>query len=298
MDARVYGLPAQEALVGAIAHHADLPLGQSTVVGFPDGERGVRFQDSLWGRSAVLVVSTGPPVDSNTMTLAMMADAARRAGARRIVAVVPYLGYSRSERLSEWGVPIACRVVADLLQGAGVTHLVALDLHSPAIAGFFTIPVIEVSAIESFAAALGPARDQVIVAPDTGAAKRVGKLATLLGRPVAVATKTRLGPESPRILQICGAVGGEVAIWDDMISTGATLEQVVTTLRARGVGAIDVAATHAVMSGGAEERLRALALRRVLVTDSLPYRPSAEWPGFEVLSVAPLLARAVTACLE
>lgn len=299
MEARIYGPPTQDALVRAVAHQADLPVGQITVGGFPDGEREVRFHEALWGRSVALLASTGPPVDSGTMTLALMADAARRAGAGRVVAVVPYMGYSRGERLAEWGGPLAARLVADLLQAAGVTHLVALDLHSPAIAGFFTIPVREVSALELFADALRPEPDSVIVAPDAGATKRVSKLAALLGRPMAVAAKTRLGPDRPRILQICGEVADrDVIVCDDMISTGSTLEQVVGRLREHGARRIDVAATHAVMSDAAEERLRALGLRRVLVTDSLPYRPQAPWPGFEVLSIAPLLARAVIACLE
>lgn len=299
MGARVYGLPSQAPLVQAIARLSELPVGQATIGGFPDGERDVRFHDSLWGGAAVLVGSTGPPVDSNTMALALMADAARRSGAGRIVAVIPYLGYSRSERLAEGGEAIAARVVADLLGVAGVTHVVALDLHSPAIVGFFRIPVMEVSAIELFAAALGPAREGVVVAPDAGAAKRVSRLASLLGRPMAVAAKIRHGPERPRLLQLCGAVEGQdVLLCDDMISTGSTLAQVVGVLRARGAGAIDVAATHAVMSQGAEACLRGLGLRRVLLTDSLPYLPVEPWPGLEVLSVAPLLARAVKACLE
>lgn len=296
---RVFGAPSQEALWRAVAREADLPAGQATVTGFPDGEREVRFHDSLWGQSAVLVASTGPPVDSNTMALALMADAARRAGARRIVAVVPYMGYSRGERLAEGGVPIAARLVADLLQAAGVTHLVALDLHNPAIAGFFTIPVLEVSAIERFADALRSGRDQVVVAPDAGAAKRVSRLASLLGRPMAVAAKTREAPDRPRILQVCGEVAArDVLLCDDMISTGGTLEQVVRALRAQGARTIDVVATHAVMSDAAEDRLRSLDLRRLLVTDSLPYRPHRPWPALEVVSVAQVLARAVSACLE
>lgn len=299
MRARIVGSHSQSDLVRAIARLADLPVGEVTIGGFPDGEREVRFHDSLWGQAAVLLVSTGPPVDSQTMTVAFLADAARRAGARRIVAVVPYMGYARSDRLAEWGSPIGARVVADLWQAAGVTHLVALDLHNPASVGFFTIPVLEVSALELFADALRPAERQAIVAPDAGAAKRVSRLAAMLGRPMAVAAKTRRGPESPRILQVCGAVAGEdVVVLDDMISTGGTLEQVVAALRAEGAGAVDVAATHAVMSAGAEERLRGLGLRRLIVTDSLPYAPSRPWPELAVLSVAPLLARAVTACLE
>ncbi len=299
MRARIVGPPSQEPLLRAVARAADLQVGQVTIGGYPDGEREVRLHDSLWGQAAVLLCSTGPPVDALTMTLALLADAARRAGAVRIVAVVPYMGYARSDRLAEWGRPIGARVVADLWQAAGVTHLVALDLHNPASVGFFTIPVLEVSALELFAEALRPAEGQVIVAPDAGAAKRVSRLSTMLGRPMAVAAKARLGPESPRILQVCGAVAGrDVVVLDDMISTGATVEQVVAALRAEGARHVDVAASHAVMSGAAEARLRRLGLRRLIVTDSLPYGPSVPWPELEVRSVAPLLARAVTACLE
>jgi len=299
LDVRLYGIEAQAPLVDALADKLGWRRGRCETKAFADTEQSIHFLEPLWKAIPVLVISTGPPVDSHTMTLALLADAARRAGARQVVAVVPYLGYSRGDRLPYPGAPIAARVVADILQGAGVGLVVTVDLHNPAIAGFFRIPVIDLSAVEALAARFPPAKDRVVVAPDAGAVKRASRLASVLGAPMAIATKVRPPAGGPRIERLVGDVAGQEAlVIDDMVATGETLERVIVLLRESGSTAIDVAATHAVMASGAEARLRGLGIRRFVVTDSLPFEPATHWPGFERVSVAGLIAGALEGALR
>ncbi len=293
MTARILGLPAQSGLAASLSVQLGIPLITATIGSFADGERQVRLHDDVAGQVLILVGSTGPPVDSNLMAMAQLIDAARRSAARSITAVIPYLGYSRSDHMADPGTPLACRLVADLLQAAGLDRLVSVDLHSPAIPGFFTIPVTEGSAIDLLADAFRTGRPdrRIVVAPDAGAIKRAGRFASRLGAPLAIALKHRPAPDVPKILQLWGDFEGRDAIIvDDMISTGATIEHVARRLHEGGATAIDLAVVHPVMAPGAEERLRARGIRRIVVTDSLLYQPETEWPALEVASLAPLLA--------
>lgn len=287
----VIGMPAQLGLARAIAARLDLPLGHATVARFADGEARVSLEADVVGQAVYLVGSTGPPVDSTLMAMAQLIDAARRARARSITAIVPYLGYSRSDHMADPGAPIACRLVADLFQAAGLDGLIAVDLHSPSIPGFFSIPVVEGSAIDLLADSFQRHERRVVVAPDGGAIKRASRYAARLGASMAVAMKHRPAPDAPKLLHLWGEVEGrEALIVDDMVSTGGTIEQVARRLQERGATAIDLAVTHPVMAPEAEDRLRALGIRRMVVTDSLPFEPRAAWPALEVVSLAPLLA--------
>ncbi|HEY9765015.1 MAG TPA: ribose-phosphate pyrophosphokinase [Chroococcales cyanobacterium] len=286
----IFAAPAQGDLAAEVSRISEIPLGNALIGQYPDGERNVRLLDDPAGLTAIFLFSTGPPVDANTLALAFLADAAKRAGARSVVAVVPYLGYSRGEKLSKKGDPISCRVIADLLQGAGVDHFLTLDLHSPAIPGFFRVPVFEGSLMEKFSKAFHPSEKTVVVAPDAGGFKRAAFFASLLGLPLAVAFKERPAIEA-RVLRLCGDLEErEAIVLDDMVSTGGTIAQVAKLLLARGVRTIDCAVTHPVFSNGAFERLREAGIRRFLVSDSLPFSPPEDWPALEVLSIAPLLA--------
>lgn len=279
----------------AMAEPLELSVGTAVLSNFADGERQVAVRDKLAGETAVLVMSTGPPVDSNWICLALFCDACRRAGASRIVVVMPYMGYARGDRVSHPGEPAAARLVADLLQLSGATHLVVLDWHNPALVGCFLIPVVEVSAVELLARRFrGCARDCTVVAPDAGAVKRASAFAAFLRLPLAIALKRRPAPDEPKVIAIAGELSGrDVIVVDDLVSTGKTLAQVVTALRDAGARAVDLAATHAVMCPGAEGRLRAVEPRRLVVTDSLAFVPSAPWPVLDVVPVAGLLAPAV-----
>ena len=286
----IYAAPAQADLAEEISRISRIPLGKALIGQYPDGERNVRLLDDPLGFTAIFLFSTGPPVDANTLALAFLADAAKRAGARSVVAVVPYLGYSRAEKLSKNGDPISCRVIADLFSGAGIDRFLTLDLHSPAIAGFFTIPVFEGSALGLFSKAFRPTEKTVVVAPDAGGFKRAASFASLLGLPLAVAFKERPAIEA-RVLRLCGDLEEkEALVLDDMVSTGATLAQVSKLLFARGVKAIDCAVTHPVFANGAFERLKESGIRRFLVSDSLPFSPPGDWGALEIFSIAPLLS--------
>lgn len=296
MKPLLFGLEPHASLLEALSTELDIPRGKATIDSFPDGERQVRLRESVAGRTLILVGSTGPPVDSHLMTMALLADAARRGGSRDIIAVLPYFGYSRSERMADPGTPIGARLAADLLQASGIRQLITLDLHSSAIPGFFTIPLLEETATQLLAEAFMPAQPEtrVVVSPDTGGIKRASRFATLLGVPLAVSVKHREVADAPKILHLWGDVAGrEALLFDDMITTGGTLEAVGRLLWERDVKAIDVAATHAVMAPGARERLRSLGVRRLVTTDSIPH----ETPDWEVRSIAPLLAPVIARSL-
>lgn len=295
MTKRIYGPPSQRPLFRSVAAILDLGVGDLLIDSYPDGERRVRFQDDLGGVDVILFFSSERPVDFSLFSLALAADAAKRAGARSVTALVPYLGYSRSDRIDRAGQPIASRVVADFLQQAGVEVLITLDLHNPAIAGFYSIPVHEGSAIKLLSRFFENA-DAVVVSPDAGGVKRASHFAGLLGLPMGAAFKERTLSLEARVLQLCGNFEGKEAIVvDDMIASGGTIEKVCQALREGGVTAIDVAATHPVMTPGAEERLRGLGIRRLVVTDSLPYE--SDWEAVEVVSCATLLSTLLARCL-
>jgi ribose-phosphate pyrophosphokinase len=296
----IYGPDRESALIEALADRLRWPKGAADLGAFADGERQVRIHDDLGGKTAILAIGTGPPVDAHLMTLAFLTDACRRAGASRIVAVVPYFGYGRGDRLAETGQPVAARVVANLLEAAGISHLVTLDWHNPAIAGFFSLPIVEVSAVDALAAAVAAAVPDLslAVSPDAGAIKRTSRLAERLGLPMAVAIKQRPASGQPKVLQVLGDVTGRhVVLVDDMITTAGTLERVGEILLSVGAASLTVVATHAVMTPGAAERLRRLHVDRLFVTDSLPWQPPADCPGWQRLPAGPLLADAVATIL-
>jgi ribose-phosphate pyrophosphokinase len=266
---------------------------------FPDGE----FRPAVGpvrGDDVYVVAPTGPPVNDNVMELLLLLDACRRAGADRVTAVVPYLGYARQDRRGEPGQAIGARVVTAALAGAGADRLVVVDPHSVAVEAMCDIPVEMLTAVPVLAAALArtvPDR-AVLVAPDLGAVKLAERYASLLGLSVAVVRKTRVSGTRVRAKELIGDVEGRpTVVVDDMISTGATIAAAVDVLLAHGATTdVVVAATHGLLVGSADEQLRALSLRQLLVTDSLEPGRDRSVP-LEVESIAPLLAEAIT-CLH
>jgi len=231
------------------------------------------------------------------MELLLLADACRRAGAARLTAVVPYFGYARHDRRAKGREAVAGRLVADMLGVAGFQRIVSVDLHTPSLEGFFSIPLEHLSAVALLANALDDSMtdDAVIVAPDLGAVKLAERYAQLLRRPIAIAHKTRLSGRDVKVHAIVGeVVGRRPVIVDDMISTGGTIEASVKALLAAGCRReITVVATHALLVGPAVERLSALPLRRLVVTDSLLLPEHGSLPIVSV-SLAPMLAETIT----
>ena len=303
--------PAATLLAGSASRHLaqlvgtqlNAPFASCTVERFPDGEVSVRLDDAVRGTEVILLAATAPPVNDHLVELLALADACRRADAARIVALVPYFGYARSDRRDGRRTPIMASLVAELIARAGVGHVVTVDVHTPALEGFFRIPVDNLTALNVLAAAVHARLpdDAVIVAPDLGAVRLANRFATKLDLPVAVCHKRRLGGAEVSVSRVTGDVNGRrCIIVDDMISTGGTIVESVRALEHAGAapGAI-VAATHAVLVPGALDKLASAGVRQLFVTDSIEPRsePAARLVP-EVVSIAPLVATAVRHLLE
>jgi len=262
---------------------------------FPDGEIQIDIRESIRGRDVFLVQSTSPPVETHLMELVLFADACRRAGAGRLTGVIPYFGYARQDRRTHRR-SLGARVAADLIGTAGFDRLMLVDAHTPSIEGFFGIPIDHLTAVPLLARAVAPSvhENSVVVAPDLGAAKLADRYARLLEMPVAIVHKTRFSGREVATRGLTGDVEGrQPVIVDDMISTGGTIEAAAKALAAAGALPVSaVVATHGLFVGDAGDRLAAVGVRRFLVTDSVAPPPELRLP-VEVVSVAPLLARAI-----
>jgi ribose-phosphate pyrophosphokinase len=262
---------------------------------FPDGEMQMEIRESVRGRDVFLLQSTSPPVEQHLVELLLLADACRRAGAGRLTAVIPYLGYARQDRRTNRRA-LGARVVANLIGTARLDRLMLIDAHTAAIEGFFDSPVEHLTAVPLLARAAAPSlRDHsVVVAPDLGAVKRAREFARLLQVPMAFVHKTRLDGEEVEAHGVIGDVRGKLPlIVDDMLSTGATLAAAIGALRAGGaVEPMAVAVTHALLAGRARELLRTLPLTRLIAADTVTIEPPVV-PHLEVTSVAPLIATAI-----
>lgn len=287
---------ANPALSQAMAAQLAVPLAACLLERFPDGEWHVDLRESVRGRAVFLLQPTSPPVDTHLIELLLLADASRRAGASRRIAVMPYFGYARQDRRATGRDPIAARLMADLLAASGIDDVVMLDLHSAAAEGFFAMPVEHLTATALLAAAIRPqpADRPVVVAPDLGAVRLADRYAAIWQCPAATIQKTRVSGTDVRVQQIVGEVRDRTPfIVDDMISTGGTVAAAVRALLAAGCRpAITVVATHGVFADRAAATLRDLPITRIVTTDSVAARADLALP-VEVVSVAPLLAQAI-----
>jgi ribose-phosphate pyrophosphokinase len=281
------------ALAAAIAEHAGRPLGKVTLRSFADGEVYVRYEESIRGTDLFVVQSTPPPAE-NWMELLLMVDAARRASAARITAVIPYFGYARQDRKDQPRVSIAARLLADMLQTAGVERVLTMDLHAAQIQGFFDVPVDHLygSAVFEEHYTDGLRENLVVVAPDVGASKVARAYAKRLGADLALIDKRRPDANVAEVMNIIGEVEGRNCLLiDDMVDTAGTLCSAADALREAGALRIEAFATHALLSGPAYDRIEASRLERLIVTDTVPLRRASD--RIEVISVAPLFADAI-----
>lgn len=288
---------ANEPLAAEVARQLGRPLLSRTLRRFPDGEIDLHLDETVRGQDVYVIQSTSPPVDQPLAELLFVVDACRLAGAERVTAVVPYLGYARQDRRARGREPLGARLVGKLLAAAGVDRLVAIDLHSAAVEGCFAFPVEHLTAVPALAKLLRPmvGRNGVIVSPDLGAVKLAERYARELALPVAIVHKQRLGGSEVKAIGVIGEVAGrEPIIVDDMISTGATIEAAVGALRAAGARLPTiVVATHLLLVGNAAARMAALSSCRLLGSDTvLLAQPPA---GIETsrASVARLLSQAI-----
>ncbi len=295
MSLTIFSGNANNALAQAVAGHLGLALGRRILARFPDSELQVEIEQSVRGFDVYLVQPTSPPADEHLMELLFLADACHRAGARRVTAIVPYFGYARQDRRGKGREPVAARIASDLFAAAHIARAVALDLHTPELEGFMSIPLEHLSAlpilVEAAAPLLGP--DCVVVAPDLGGAKLAERYARALGRPMAVVHKARLSGHEVEVRGIVGEVAGRTpVIVDDMVSTAGTIAAATAALLQAGAAppAI-VIATHGLLVGEAVQRMGGLPIKRLIFSDSVE-RAVSGLP-IQTVSVAPLLAEAI-----
>ncbi len=291
----VFAGPASVRLGGEVCEKLEVAPAAYECRRFPDGEMQIELQDPVGGRDVYLLQSTSPPVERHVMELLLLADACRRAGASRLTAMIPYLGYARQDRRTDRR-SLGARVMANVIATAGLDRLMLIDAHSSAIEGFFDMPIEHLSAVPLLARAAAPSmrESSVVVAPDLGAVRRAREYARRLQVPMAFVHKTRLSGENVETHGVIGDVQNRSPlIVDDMLSTGGTIAAAIDALRAAGaIEPIFVAVTHALLVGRAREVLRGLPIARLLVGDTVPIEAPAV-SQLEVTSVAPLVATAI-----
>jgi ribose-phosphate pyrophosphokinase len=292
---QVFSGNINKALGEEICKHIGISLADTEISTFSDGEIKVIINENVRGSDAFVVQSTCTPVNDSIMELLILIDALKRASADRITAVIPYYGYARQDRKTRGREPITAKLVANLLTNAGANRVLAIDLHSGQIQGFFDIPVDHLTAIALLSDYLKDKdlTDYVVVSPDAGSIPRARDMAERLKLPVAFIDKRRPQPNVAEVMNIVGKVANHHAILlDDMIDTGGSLLQATIALREIGAKSIIACATHAVFSGKAKTNIEKCGFAELVVTNTIPIEPEIR-PLVKVLSVAPLLGDAI-----
>jgi len=285
-------------LAKRIAEQLGVEPGEVMLSTFANDESYCRYDESIRGADVFIVQTGCPPVDKNLMELLLMIQAAKLASAKRITAVIPWFPYSRQDRKAKPREPISARLVADMLQLAGVDRVLTMDLHAGQIQGFFTIPVDHMTALQLFATHfrdLGLAGEGVVsVAPDAGRAKRAVRFGEMIEAEFAIMHKTRMEAERVEVTEVTGRVRDKIAIvGDDVSTTGGTLIAGARALLEHGAEEVNVFVTHALFSDKALEQLGNSDIKRVVVTDTIPVDPRKQPDNMTVLSVSGLLAEAI-----
>ena len=285
-------------LAGKIATKLGCELGVVDLETFADGETYCRFVESVRGADMFIVQTASKPVDQNLVELLILVNAAKLASAKRITAVVPWFFYARQDKKSRPREPITAKLVADMLQVAGVDRVLTMDLHAGQVQGFFNIPVDHMTAVPMFAQhirdLLGPREDRVAVAPDTGRAKLAGKFAEMIGGDLVVLNKERPGHNQARVTAVIGDVEGKVAVMtDDIIDTAGTLCAGADALKEAGASRVIACGTHALFNGPALERIQESVLDRVIVTDTVPIDLLEKPDNVDILSISGILAETI-----
>jgi ribose-phosphate pyrophosphokinase len=291
----IFSGSSHRSLAEEVARCSDISLGKCYCHPFPNGERYVRFAQNIRGADVFLIQTCSDPINDHIMELLVMADAAKRASALNITAVIPFYGYSRQDRKNKGREPISAKLMADLYQAAGLHRIITLDLHNPSIQGFFNFPVDHITAIPILTSYLKKniQEDGVVVGPDVGGLKRADQLSQILGWPLAVLNKSRASDgQISKIESLVGEVKDKpVIILDDMIDSGGTLIKSAEFLKEKGAKKIMAAATHGIFSKEAPERLNQSIIDEIIITDTMPHE---KLPGkFTELTIAPILAETI-----
>jgi len=285
---------AHPELANSIASELGMQLTDVSVNSFPDGETFVKINENIRGQNVFLIQPTCPPTNHNLMELFIMVDAAKRASARHITAVIPFFGYARQDRKDQPRVPITAKLVANLLTAAGADRVLTMDLHAPQIQGFFDIPVDHLYAAPVLIRYI---RDKCsvdnlsVVSPDVGGLKMSHAYAKALGSELAIVAKHRVSATEVEAINVIGNVEGkDVLLVDDMTETAGTLTAAAGILKERGAGRIFAGVSHAVLNKAALKRLEESEIEELICTDSVPM---AHGDRITTLSIAPLLASAI-----
>ncbi len=294
---KIFALNSNRPLAKKIADYVGVNLGKLSVDRFSDGEIQINIEESIRGDNVYVIQSASAPVNDNLMELLIMIDALRRASANTINVVLPYYGYARQDRKTRSREPITAKLVANMIEHAGADRVLALDLHAAQIQGFFDIPVDHLMGaplLADYFIENGIAKDAVVISPDHGGVTRARALAEFLKAPIAIIDKRRPRANVAQIMNIIGDVRGKKCIMlDDMIDTAGTITLGSEALMKQGAKEVYAAATHAVLSGPAIERLEKSPLKEVVVTDSIQLTPEKQIDKIKQVSVAPLIGSAI-----
>ncbi len=294
-ELKIFAGNANRGLAQRIADYMKVPLGAATVSSFPDDETFVKINENIRGRDVFIVQPTSPPANQHLMELLIMIDAARRASAHRITAVIPYFGYARQDRKDQPRVPITAKLVANLIVAAGADRVLTMDLHAQQLMGFFDIPVDHLYAAPVIVRYFQEKdlQNLVMVSPDIGGVKAVHAYANMFHAPLAIVAKKRKSADQVEILSVVGDVEGRDAILiDDLTETAGTLTSAAAVLKEHGARKVYAAVSHAVLNPAGLERLKASPLEELVSTDTVEHMDCGDFRLVE-LTVAPLLGEAI-----
>jgi ribose-phosphate pyrophosphokinase len=286
---------ANRALAEEVAHHLGQPLCALTIKRFADGEIFVKIDENVRGRDVYIIQSTNPPAE-NLMELLLLMDAAKRASAARVTAVIPYFGYARQDRKDQPRVAISAKLMANMVSVAGADRVLGMDFHQHQMQGFFDLPVDHLYAEPVFVNHFRQKqlKDPVVVAPDVGSAKMARGFAKRLNATLAIIDKRRPSANIAEVVNVVGEVSGrDCVIPDDMIDTAGTMSEAVHALKRLGARDIYCCATHALLSGPAVDRLQASPVSEVVVTNTIAIPPERRFDRLKVLSIAQLVSKAI-----
>ncbi|MGV3175705.1 ribose-phosphate diphosphokinase [Aerococcus suis] len=296
---KIFSLNSNQELAERVAQSIGVPLGKVSVSQFSDGEIKINIEESIRGNNVYIIQSTSSPVNDHLMELMIMIDACRRASAETINVVIPYFGYARQDRKAKPREPITSKLIANMIESAGATRILALDLHASQIQGFFDVPVDHLMGAPLLANYFLndeklEKQDMVVVSPDHGGVTRARKLAEFLDAPIAIIDKRRPEANVAEVMNIVGNVEGRHAIIiDDMIDTAGTITLAAEALEDAGALSVVACCTHPVLSGPAIERLDNSVLREVVVTDSIQLPEEKRIDKIKQVTVAELIAEAI-----
>lgn len=293
---KVFTCNANPDLSREIVEIIGIPMGDSEVIHFSDGEIQIRLNESVRGADVFVIQPTSGPVNEHLMELLIMVDALKRASAKSINVVVPYYGYARQDRKARARDPITAKLVANLIETAGAHRMISMDLHATQIQGFFDIPVDHLLGVPILADFFAKKNldDIVIVSPDHGGVTRARKMADRLEAPIAIIDKRRPEPNVVEVMNIVGNVEGKTAILiDDIIDTAGTIKLGADALKKAGAKEVYATCTHPVLSGPAIERIQESQIKELVVTNTIPLSSEKKIDKIKVLSVAPLIGEAI-----